>query len=53
MSVIVVKVLLMAWYPSTGPGAGEEEIQEDGHTRRTSASCHMCHTNSNVLWKDA
>ena len=42
MSVMVLKVLLKAWSPPTGPGAGEEEDQEDGHTRRTSASCHMC-----------
>ena len=44
MSVMIVKVLLKARSPPTGPGAGIEEKQEDGHTRRTSAWCHMCHT---------
>ena len=45
MSVMVVKVLLKAWSPVTGPGAAGEEVNEkDGGTRRTSAWCHMCHT---------
>ena len=51
MSVMVVKVLLKAWSPPTGPGAGEEEDQEDGHTRRTSAWCQMCHTKICILYK--
>ena len=33
VSVMVVKVSLKARSPPTGPGAGEEEDQEDGHTR--------------------
>ena len=48
MSVMVVKVLLKAWSPPTGPGAGKKE---DGHTRRTSAWCHMCHTTICILYK--
>ena len=37
VSVMVVKVLLKAWSPVTGPGAGEEEDEKDGGTeeRRT------------------
>ena len=50
-SVMVVKVLLKAWSPVTGPGACKEEDQEDGHTRRTSAWCHMCHTTICILYK--
>ena len=54
MSVMVVKVLLKAWNPVTGPSAGEEEDQEDGGTRRekeqinhnhakeTNCSCNVC-----------
>ena len=35
MSVMVVKVLLKAWSPVTGPGAGEEEDEKDGgHKKR-------------------
>ena len=44
MSVMVVKVLLKAWSPVTGPGAGEEEDEKDGGTRKTSTWCQMCHT---------
>ena len=51
MSVMVVKVLLKAWSPVTGPGAGEEEEVRDGVTRRTSAWCHMCHTSICILYK--
>ena len=51
MSVIVVKVWLKAWSPVTGPGAGEEEDEKDGGTRRNSARCHMCHTSIRILYK--
>ena len=52
MSVMVVKVLLKAWSPVTGPGAAGEEVNEkDGGTRRTSAWCHMCHTSICILYK--
>ena len=33
VSVMVVKVLLKAWSPVTGPGAGEED-EKDGGIRR-------------------
>ena len=51
MSVMVVKVWLKAWSPVTGPGAGEEEDEKDGGTRRNSAWCHMCHTSICILYK--
>ena len=49
VSVMVVKVLLKAWSPPTGPGAGEEEDQEDGHTRRSECQCILSHVPYNNL----
>ena len=54
MSVMVVKVLLKAWSPVTGPGADEKEDEKGGgtrrekeqinhnHTKETNCSCNVC-----------
>ena len=44
-----VMVLLKAWSPPTGPGAGEEEDQEDRHTRRLKNQCMVSRVPYNNL----
>ena len=47
--VMVVKVLLNDFNPPTGPGAGGEEDQEDGHAR-SEYQCMVSYVTYNNLY---